>query len=1179
MRNGEDHLTLDQILILLHSGSRDLQGSSQDDQRQHLAHCEHCARVGDQYREVVAGLDRYGKSRHSTLGAECPSVETWAEFVSGLLSQEEAENTLLHATECGACAGKLKEMLDVIGPDTPVPAELARNLKSSQSRWQRNLARQMEMRSNPVPTTSWAWRGLGWISAAAAGILTALAGYHFLRPVAPEKLLAQAYAEQRTIELRLDDAPYGPIKVQRDRGRSQLNSPGPLLRAEVAIKRTLEKQPESPVYLREKAEVDLLNGDYQPAIETLGHALRLQPQSFAITLDLATAHFERAEATGSSGDYEACLNYLGEALRRQPGNPAALFNRAITYERLYLFESAIADWEQFLKVETDAGWKKEGEQRLQELHSRTREHGAAREPPDNFSLAGFKRRLATLPSAAIEEDLEIAERNILPGIFIPLADSQDYRVATALATELKSAHADKFLDDMLLHASDTGFPLAARLLASSSEANREGRVDDAYTSAIQAAVLFKTRQNLAGELAAGFEQAYALQFQSKADSCQNLAGRIASIANRHGYAALAVQLLLEQAICSNMDRKIGPAKELVHQALAMAEAHAYRSFYLRGLTVLATLESEAGDESSAWAAIQEGLNIYWKSSVPALRAYSLYVAMERIAEHLDHPNVQFAAVLEALQFPNPSPMVEASERMRLVDSALRLGESQVAESQAQQAQLVFAAAPQDDSVRWRELEARISLTRAQALRFADPAQAASALLRFQPEIKQVSNRYLEFEYYDTLSELNLQARNIKDGEHYLRIALQMAEDGLQSLSTPQERFVWLNQKRAPYIRMVELLFRAGDQRSALALWEHFRVPDAPLHWWNHSPDNVLTAPLPAPQTPLPPAQDSSIITYAVGNNGLMIWLRHSGEIHSAYVPVPPRQLWLAAENFLGECSRPDSDLANLRADAQYLYRSLIGPVRQWLSESGRLIVEPDGILSIVPLEVLMDSSGGHLGGRYAITIASSVLAEKFDNRSSPIQASDRALITAGFANAEGLLAPPPGAIQEARRVAGLFLHPMMLSNGDVKLARVRWELGRSAIFHFAGHAGLTRRGAAMLMADGILDVKQASDFDTRQLSGLKLAVFSACGTAVPGEESDSGSLVNAFLQAGTRHVVASRWNVDSIATTEFIEAFYRNVLSGVDVADAIRIAAGEMRRTPGRAHPYYWAAFTAFGRS
>jgi CHAT domain-containing protein len=74
-------------------------------------------------------------------------------------------------------------------------------------------------------------------------------------------------------------------------------------------------------------------------------------------------------------------------------------------------------------------------------------------------------------------------------------------------------------------------------------------------------------------------------------------------------------------------------------------------------------------------------------------------------------------------------------------------------------------------------------------------------------------------------------------------------------------------------------------------------------------------------------------------------------------------------------------------------------------------------------------------------------------------------------------------------------------------------------------------------------------------------------------------LVTAFLQAGTQNVVASRWNVDSVATADFMDLFYARLLSGASVADALQGATMTLRKAPEHAHPYYWAAFGVFGRA
>jgi CHAT domain-containing protein len=1184
---------LEEILGALRSGAAG-EGSANDDLKEHLAGCHQCSDVAEQYRGVMGKLDQYSKAGQSIRRIDCPPAETWVELAAGAASGKEAETSLEHAGECSACSARLKEALEIVGAGVAAPPELARDLKSGGSRWQSKVAEQMEKRSRgpqetgagsrwlPGFSSRWAWAPI------AAAVLVVVGAAAYLRfglgfgQASPEKLLAQAYAQQRTIELRINQAPYGPIRVQRDRGSSQLNASSQLLEAEVAIKRRMVKQPENPDFLREKAEVDLLNWDYQPAIETLGHALRLQPQSFLIALDLGTAHFERAEATNSPADYEASLNYLGDAIRLEPGNSAALFNRAIVYERLYLYGRAIEDWEQFLKIEKDAGWRKEAEQRLQELRERERQR-SQRPSPEKLTLSQFITDLKGGHAGAIEEYLEVAERQILPNISsASLRDREDqkYQATSALAAELESAHDDLFLKDMLRGASDKDFQPAAKLLGKSSTANHEGRSDEAYADAVQAAELFRRSGNEAGFVAAGFEEAYALQFQSKAASCEALAAKLVRTAFARSYVWLNIQLRLEQAICSNMNREVGPAKNLTQQALELAKEHGYESFYLRALTSMANLEYEAGNESNAWSAIHEGLGVYWKSSLPSVRAYSICALFARMAQHKNHPNVQLAAGSEALLFrsPDASRFVEASERARLGDAALRLGDLQSAERQFREAQQFFATLPQTNSVRWRELEVRLWLARAEALHGFDASKVEESLLSSLPEVERLTDRYLEFEYYDILAYLKVRSGDINAGQQLLLSAISIAEDGLQSLPTWRERLAWREQYRRPYVALAELLVQSGKSEPALDVWEHFRVGNPlPFSPVSSMRSKKFEVPRVAGQSRDLPSSKTGVVTYAFGDSGLMIWVRHTGETHAVYLHVRPQDLRRASENLIGECSRPDSDITNLHADARYLYKWLIFPIRHWLPTTGHIVVEPDGILGVAPFEVLLDDDGAYLGARYAITIASSVQAGDDLTGETPIRREDPALIAVAPAATDGSVTPASGAVNESLRVAARFSHPFMLVGGEVQVARVGRELPRTAVFHFAGHAGLSRSGAAMLMADGLLGADQARTLAGHGLSKLKLAVFSACGTARTSDISDSDSLVTTFLEAGAHNVLASRWSVDSIATSDFVDLFYGSLLSGANVAEAVQQAETSFRKTPDRAHPYYWAAFAAFG--
>ena len=98
-----------------------------------------------------------------------------------------------------------------------------------------------------------------------------------------------------------------------------------------------------------------------------------------------------------------------------------------------------------------------------------------------------------------------------------------------------------------------------------------------------------------------------------------------------------------------------------------------------------------------------------------------------------------------------------------------------------------------------------------------------------------------------------------------------------------------------------------------------------------------------------------------------------------------------------------------------------------------------------------------------------------------------------------------------------------------------------------------------------------------RLQSLQLAVLSACSTA-SGDGGSGGfeSITDAFLRAGVPHVVASRWAVEE--TRGFVEDFYRNVLSGQTVSEAVRIASRNMLANPRTSHPYFWSAFAAYGR-
>ncbi len=163
--------------------------------------------------------------------------------------------------------------------------------------------------------------------------------------------------------------------------------------------------------------------------------------------------------------------------------------------------------------------------------------------------------------------------------------------------------------------------------------------------------------------------------------------------------------------------------------------------------------------------------------------------------------------------------------------------------------------------------------------------------------------------------------------------------------------------------------------------------------------------------------------------------------------------------------------------------------------------------------------------------------------------------------------------------------------------------GRSTI-HFALHGfradekspGFLQLTPGAGSDSGRLDAFQVARLDL----SARLVFLSACETAVgrlsPGDEAFT-ILDRAFLMAGARTVVSTKWSIDDRATLTLVDAFYaawprtvapealrsaRRHLRGLEMpGDAVGLNRGLIPVDAGEtvrwAHPYYWAAFKVAG--
>lgn len=143
------------------------------------------------------------------------------------------------------------------------------------------------------------------------------------------------------------------------------------------------------------------------------------------------------------------------------------------------------------------------------------------------------------------------------------------------------------------------------------------------------------------------------------------------------------------------------------------------------------------------------------------------------------------------------------------------------------------------------------------------------------------------------------------------------------------------------------------------------------------------------------------------------------------------------------------------------------------------------------------------------------------------------------------------------------------------------KMGLYSYLHFATHGQLRDRPDLSWIAlsfhdeqgrleDGFLRAFEIYDLDL----SAELVVLSACETALGAER---GGLVRAFLQAGSRRVMATLWKVPDHSTPRLMESFYQGLLrQGMAPSAALQQAQIQMLSSRWKA-PHYWAGFVLQG--
>ena len=956
-----------------------------------------------------------------------------------------------------------------------------------------------------------------------------------------EGLLREAYTSQRTFELRLPDAGYATVQAnpQRD-DSSTFSKPIALLDAESRISQQMAKNPDDGRWLRLRARAEMLRQNYNDAISILNRAIDSHPDDMSLLADMGTAYALRSEAENRDVDYGYAIEYMGRSLKAKPFFPEVVFNRAVVYERMYLFEDAVRDWQRYLEMDPAGAWTAEAHRRLADLQRKkqVQESALSRISNDPENLL---RRILDADDIEPETYLDEAVIDWLPRRW---EGAKYERALDALATRFETRHKDRWLRDVLARKRSELLATGLATLSEAVRANLADESDRALAKSAAAAEELRAAGSESGALRAEFEQTYALHrtLQSSAE-CLQRAVALERKRDVKEYSWIRAQAILEEGNCYGLLGDYGAAQREMARALQVARVADYRDLSLRAAGILANHQGVVeGNLLAAWNLAREGLATYWSGSHPGIRAQQIYFTLFGLSENLGlHEAAYVFERAAAMAITGTTHhRSEATARAHLAQLAVDVGRPGEAKAELDRAATLFDQLQQASDRPYRMLA---TLSRAEADASAGALEAAlQRLEEIRPAAEKVFNAQDRINFYQVLGELLQRGGRANEAERAYREAIALSERSLNTVQGTRDRAQFLPVNGKAYRGLVELLCERKDLTEGLRVWEWFRAAEEPGP--RGEPDlEQLRARL----------TNESFLTYAILPGRAVAWVVDDQGIEGRRLNVKMEELEAVASRFLRECADPASERRAVRRDARKLYGWLVAPLVHRLDPARTLVIEPDGPVGAIPMQALMDQSFHYLGERFPISIAGGLADYQRRESAGPVNAGLKALVVGSPKLGEKMsktFPPLPGIMREARSVAERFSSAVLLVGEQPTLQAVEQHRAGTELFHFAGHGFSNAGNGGLLLSPSDSDAEGAGILDGPRMAQqdwtrCRLAVLSACSTGT-GETRgpvNPESLVRGLLWAGVARVVASRWNVDSETSVRFMDQFYTDLLS------------------------------------
>ena len=1051
--------------------------------------------------------------------------------------------------------------------------------------------------------------------------------------------LNQVYRERRPLEAQITGFAFAPILITRGNEQSNINY-RKLDEAEYLIRKAARERPDSES-LHALGRLYLTRKEFNKASAEFTAALKSDPRNARLHNDQGVALMEGSLATSAekaAGEIEALaqsLSHFNQALELDRNLHAAIFNRALLYERMMLPQQARDEWRKYLEADSTSPWAEEARRHLRKLEEERRIGAHPFEQPAEQLARSFleawrrkddqqawriiNRNRDRIGGAVIrrliDDYLEAADGNVQEsaGDFLQA-------MSYAGALELRMA-GDRFAWDLAAFYKLTPPPnrpllrQARGLMKTGLDHLDAGRMEEAIEPLIRAEAIFNRMRNECEVVQARYLLWHVHKSLGRLDRAAAAFAQLVEISQRKQYKWWQTQLLMMQVADLLGRADYSAAIERDKRALKISEEIEDANSTAKLLLQTAEAYYEIGNYRQSLKTYHQSLGLINQHSAEPLTRWAVYMS---IALPLNSLGLHAAAAeyqREALRVALATRRTSMASKS-YVNLAVTYGLQQRYPEAMRNAQLAFDMAGNILSKPYRaEAMALASLKMGQFYsRAGDSNKAAESFnqsIRLYDELGSPAFKYVAHKGRLIAAIGN---GDFQPVEAEINLVLDLFEGYRARIREESNRNSFFDVEQNIYDIAIDFQHsRKHDALAAFELAERCRARSL-LDLISSSPQVTHEAAQPdlrydqvAPPMRLAEIQarmpkQAQILQYAALEDKLLIWAVSRSQFVVKEQKISLRELTDQTSNYLQLIEQgPAADQSAVSEASRRLYSLLIEPIEPSLDKQKLLCLAPDKVLNHLPFAALVHpTSGKSLIEVYSpvfapsatmFVISSAAAAEKENVANERLlSVGDPSFDRAAFP-ALGFL---PSARREAETVATFYKQSHPLIGEQATKRRMENALAQFDALHLALHCVVDERSpmrSKLLLAkpppnsaearedDGAL---QAYEIYRLQLRRLRLVILSACRSGVERYYGGEGmvGVSRPFIAKRVPLVVASLWEVNSAATEELMIRFHEGrKRKALFTAEALRQAQLEMLHGPdsSRRLPYYWASFVCIG--